>query len=214
MHSGDPLPAGEPLNLGGPGTCRVDSLTSYMYCPSPTTGNGTTPPEQFVAIRPDGLYDPIQAGEPTYLKSVQTGLYCRVVAAGTRDQILCDQPTTATASQLTYTGFGVSYNGDPLINPYTTGGSGPLYFGNPGDTVTPVTADPPPLPPNQPINILGSDGNPVRNDDPTSAAYVGAGDGTSPYEQYVAYDPSNPSDTTPIQPGETTILKNVRPTAP
>jgi hypothetical protein len=52
--------------------CRVDSETSYMYCPTPG-GNGSSAPEQFVPVRPDGGSSPIAPGQPTFLKSEQTG---------------------------------------------------------------------------------------------------------------------------------------------
>jgi hypothetical protein len=35
----------------------------------------------------------------------------------------------------------------------------------------------PPMPANTPINILGPTGSPVRNDNTTSPAYLGSGDG-------------------------------------
>ncbi len=49
-----------------------------------------------------------------------------------------------------------------------------------------------------------------RNDNTTNLAYVGSGDGKTPPEQYYAYDPTNLADATPIQPGETTILRNAQ----
>jgi hypothetical protein len=64
-----PLAPNEPYNVGGPGTCRVDNATSFMYCPEPTS-DGTSPPEQFIPIRPDGTNNLIQPGEPMYWKSV------------------------------------------------------------------------------------------------------------------------------------------------
>jgi hypothetical protein len=133
-----------------------------------------------------------------------------VVDAG-QSKVQCDQPSTATASQLTYTGHGATYNGQELTNPYSSGTPGPLYFGNPGDASPsqPLTFTPPPLPANKPINVLSPTGNPVRNDNTSSAAYLGTGDGLSPAEQYIAIDPLDPSSTTPIAAGETTILKNL-----
>jgi hypothetical protein len=123
--------------------------------------------------------------------------------------VQCDQPSTATSSQLTYTGHGATFNGQPLLNPYSSGTPGPLYFGNPGDPNQPLVFEPPPLPANTPINILGPTGNPVRNDNTSSAAYLGTGNGLSPAERYIAYDPTRPSSTTPIEAGQTAILKNL-----
>jgi hypothetical protein len=144
-----------------------------------------------------------------YWKSVETGLYCRVVVDAGQSKVQCDQPSTATASQLTYTGHGATFNGQPLVDPYSSGTPGPLYFGNPGDPNQPLVFEPPPLPANTPINILGPTGNPVRNDNTSSAAYLGTGNGLSPAERYIAYDPTRPSSTTPIEAGQTAILKNL-----
>ena len=89
--------------------------------------------------------------------------------------------------------------------------NGSIYLGGPTDAGTPLTSGgtPPPLPTNVPIKVLDVGGEPMRNDNATSAAYVGGGDGTSPYEQYLAYEPADPGSITPVQPGHTTILKNV-----
>ncbi len=145
---------------------------------------------------------------PPPLRAPQTGKYCRVAAdpADSKTKVICDQDTPATATPLTFTGYGVEYQGQPLINP---GNNGSIYLGGPTDAGTPLTFTPPPLPTNMFIKVLGAGGEPVRNDNATSAAYVGGGDGTSPYEQYLAYDPADLGSTTPVQPGQTTILKNV-----
>jgi hypothetical protein len=47
-----------------------------------------------------------------------------------------------------------------------------------------------------------------RNDNSTNFAYVGPGPGYTPPEQYYAYDPTNLTDPTPIQPGQKAILKS------
>ncbi len=67
----------------------------------------------------------------------------------------------------------------------------------------------PPLTPIIPLNIINGTGYPTRNDNGTNFAYVGKGNGTSPPEMYTAYHPGNEDDPTPINAGETTILKNV-----
>jgi hypothetical protein len=61
-----------PNYIAGNGVCRVDSATSYVYCPNPG-GNGSSPAEQFIPVRPDGGSSPIAPGQPTYLKSELTG---------------------------------------------------------------------------------------------------------------------------------------------
>jgi hypothetical protein len=63
---------GMPNKIAGGGICRIDSTASYVYCPTPG-GNGSTAPEQFVPVRPDGGSDPIVPGQPTFLKSKETG---------------------------------------------------------------------------------------------------------------------------------------------
>ena len=68
-----------------------------------------------------------------------------------------------------------------------------------------------PLTPIVPINILNGSGTPVRSDNLTNFAYVGPNDGvTDPPEVYFAYHPEDPSNSTPIAPGETTYLKNAQ----
>jgi hypothetical protein len=59
--------------------------------------------------------------------------------------------------------------------------------------------------------MLNRDGNPVRNDNLTNAAYVGPDNGQDePPEVYIATRPSSPADPTPIMPGETTQLQNTQ----
>jgi hypothetical protein len=48
----------------------------------------------------------------------------------------------------------------------------------------------------------------VRNDGTPDAAYVGNGDGNSLPEQYVAYIPGDLASKTPVQPGQTAILRS------
>ena len=68
-----------------------------------------------------------------------------------------------------------------------------------------------PITPLIPINILDQNGLPVRNDNATSFAYVGPNDGAQqPPEVFYAYHPANPSDPSPIDPGETAQLKNAQ----
>jgi hypothetical protein len=135
-----------PYNIEALGNCQVAGPASRMTCP--LAGDGSTAPEQFISARPDGGTDPILPGQPMQLQSVQTGLWCRVVALG---EIACDQPTAATAATLTYTGTGMSYNGAPFVNP---GGGKPAYFGAPGTSATSATFLPPPIPTDTPVSIL------------------------------------------------------------
>ena len=66
----------------------------------------------------------------------------------------------------------------------------------------------PPLPVNESINIRTPDNKYVRVDNSTDPARPQPGTGTTPPEQYCAYDPDNLSSTTPVMPGKTTIFKS------
>ena len=86
-------------------------------------GDGTTPPEQYVAYHSDPL-DPslIMPGDTCIFKNVQTGLYCRLApypAGGSNtcltEGVLCDKSKVEDATVITYTGTGLSYNGVPLV---------------------------------------------------------------------------------------------------
>ncbi len=82
---------------------------------------------------------------------------------------------------------------------------------NPPSIFNPPPPASPSLQPIVPINVLDKDGNPVRNDNLTNFAYVGPNDGQQQApEIYSAHHPANPSSTTPIQPGETTYLRNLQ----
>ena len=67
----------------------------------------------------------------------------------------------------------------------------------------------PPLLADTPFGIVTSNGDTVRTDNSSSASTAGSGNGSTPAEQYLAYDPSDPASTAAIQPGDTTILKSV-----
>lgn len=98
----------------------------------------------------------------------------------------------------------------PLVNP---GGNQPVYLGAPGTPTDPMTfevAPGPGLVPDTPFNFLtNSSGYPVRVDNTSVPAYVGTGNGTSPPEQFKAYHPGAINSTEPLQPGDTTILRNM-----
>ncbi len=75
LHTDPPLLPGVPNYIAGNGVCRVDSATTYMYCPLPG-GNGSTVEEQFVPVRPDGSSAPIPPSQPTFLKSEVRWCWC------------------------------------------------------------------------------------------------------------------------------------------
>jgi hypothetical protein len=66
----------------------------------------------------------------------------------------------------------------------------------------------PPLPPITPITIQDPRGNYVRVQNSSDFAWVGNGTGKTPPETFYAYHSNNTGDTTPIMPGQTTILKS------
>jgi hypothetical protein len=103
---------------------RNDNLTNFAYV-GPNDGVQQAP-EVYTASRPGDPTSPtpIKPGETAQLQSTQTGKYCRLAqlpagfvtpATCNTQGILCDQGTLATATVLTYTGTGLSFNGVPLV---------------------------------------------------------------------------------------------------
>jgi hypothetical protein len=132
----------------------IETADGYLSVPNTgtsmfpnATATGSNPAEQFVLTSPSGSGTaPIVPGTSTYVQSVATGMYCRVVPGTTANsqEIKCDQPTPATATLMTYTGSGLAYDG------MTLGTSGP------GKPAT-VNRGPPvnPLNPAPEVNISG-----------------------------------------------------------
>jgi hypothetical protein len=152
MRVAGTIPIGVPINLVGRDgyPVRNDNLTNLAYVGS---GDGSTPPEQYLAFRPQapGNTAPVSLGETLILRNLQTGLLCRLVPVpagyplsvplpgGRRSRalgllaagadiglmavpascatygVIADQLTEATATVLTYTGWGMSYQGVPLV---------------------------------------------------------------------------------------------------
>ncbi len=98
-----------------------------------------SPPEVYAAYDPASPSGtaPIQPGQTAILKNLATGQFCRLAATPTPPEIgmICDQPSIATATSMTYTGSGLSYNGTPLE---AAGPGEPLLLQN----TTTGTADP------------------------------------------------------------------------
>jgi hypothetical protein len=118
---GTPLAPATPLTIQTPtgSYVRTDNASSTAY---PGTGSGGSPPEQYMAYHSDNPTDtsPIDPYEPVILQSVQTGLYCRLAplpSNASQTGMVCDQASPATATPLTYTGDGLSYNGIALVSP-------------------------------------------------------------------------------------------------
>ena len=103
--TGPPLQPYMPYNIGGPGTCRVESPTAVMLCDS-TNSSGITPPEQLIPLRRDLSTTPIQPGEQAIWQTVSTGKFCRVLLEAGQSRVVCDVDNLAQAAPLAYTGAG------------------------------------------------------------------------------------------------------------
>jgi hypothetical protein len=114
-----------PYQLAIGGFCRVDSSSTYMYCPA-SDAKGILP-EQFIVNvvgLPDGSI--VLSSTPFTLKSLQTLQYCRVAPVGGRQQIRCNVDV-ASAASFTYSTAGFAYQGKGIVAP---GNSQPLYIGS------------------------------------------------------------------------------------
>ena len=104
-------------------------IIAPLTYPLPT---GTTLPEIYTAYHPNNMGSsvPIQPGETAILQNEQTGQYCQLRGLPSNSSQLgmfCDQPTPATATVMTYTGSGLSYQGQPLV---ASGPLAPLLLAN------------------------------------------------------------------------------------
>jgi hypothetical protein len=127
-----------PLNLLGASGAfvRNDNSSALAYASS---GSGTTAPEQYVAYHSTNTSErsPVLPGQTTYMQSEQTGMWCRLAPSPTNATqlgMVCDQPTSATATAFTYTGDGLAVDGIKLVSP---GPGQPLLLAN--TTTSPVT---------------------------------------------------------------------------
>ena len=128
------------ISTGSGDYVRNDNTSSPSLSGS---GDGSTAPEQYRAYDPTNLADtsPIQAGDTAILRSEETGLYCqlrRTPTNATQIAMYCDQASPATATVMTYTGSGLSYNGIPLVS---TGPGTPLLLANTTAVPVPATGD-------------------------------------------------------------------------
>jgi hypothetical protein len=192
---------------------RNDDVTAAAYVGS---GDGATKPEQYTFQDPANTASvmPIQPGDTAVLRSSQTGLYCRLLRIGSGPELgmVCDQPTSTTATQFTYTGTGLAVGGVPMVS---AGPGAPLLLAN--TTTTPITTTTsslgfppvgPDLVPGVPFTVQTTSPTAgyVRTDSATSPASTGTGDGTTPPEQFTAVNPTSTSSA--IEPGDTAILKS------
>ncbi len=68
----------------------------------------------------------------------------------------------------------------------------------------------PPVAANTPINLVSAfTGHYVRADNVTTFAYSANGTGSTAPEQFLVVDPANPDSLTPVQAGQTAILRSV-----
>jgi hypothetical protein len=192
---------------------RADTPTAPAYVGS---GNGSSPPEQFTAGDTANPGTSIEPGEPAILRSVATGMYCRLAALpGTspvQTGVLCDQHTAAAAAAtpLQYTGSGLATSdGIPLV---ATSAGGPLVLAN-----TTTTAPGPdddnlafahagaPLPVGVPLNLLSPGACRVSSlTAATNCPITGKGD-TLP-GRFILSRPD--AGTGHIQPGEAMLVKS------
>jgi hypothetical protein len=110
--AGPDIPPNTPLNIISPNGSYVRSDNSSSPA-TVGTGTGGTAPEQYLAFHPDNLNStsPIEPYDTAVLRSVETGLWCRLApltSNTTQIGMICDQPTAATGTTLTYTGDGLS----------------------------------------------------------------------------------------------------------
>jgi hypothetical protein len=147
--AGPDIDANQPVTLGtSTGCLAVDNTAQPIYTDSPCSQNDTS--QQFLLQPANGstTATAIAPGEQTIIKSVETGLYCRVATVGDGQQgLLCDVTNASEATPVTYTGTGFSYGGQPLAS----AGIGQPLLVTPGATsstsgVTVDTVDPPVTP--------------------------------------------------------------------
>jgi hypothetical protein len=140
---GQAIQPGTALNIMNADRSTVRTKDNRAYAVVlPGTGNQLA--EQFMAFVPGSLSSTssIYPGGDLVLKSLQTGLYCRLATAtvgvlrsparGTTPKgtapdrcatkgLVCDQPSFEAAFPFTYTGTGLQYQGVPLVQAPVTG---------------------------------------------------------------------------------------------
>ncbi len=135
------LTSGGTYNIVVGGPCRVEVASSYMYCPAGPQLNDAA--EQFAVFPAGGNSlspgDQLRPGSSILIKSIKTGKFCRVVAVGNKQQLLCDVDSASAASTMEFTGSGFSFQGQGFAN---FGGSQPLQLGAPGSPGTPGSLNP------------------------------------------------------------------------
>ncbi len=129
-YGGSPAPANALVTIQTASGClAVDNAVSPVYLASPCSGTSTT--ERFIMQPTNGStrVDSILPGEKAIIKSVETGMYCRMATLDDGQQgVLCDVSSIDQATPLLYTGAGLRYNGAPLAS----AGAGQPLLRSPG----------------------------------------------------------------------------------
>ncbi len=124
-----PIPPIVPINViispsGAAGfPIRSDNASAFAYLGS---GNGLSPPEVYYAYHAGNLTlkTPISPGQTLVMSSSQTGLYCRLLPLLSQPSLQgmrCDVADPSAATVMTYSGYGLTYNGVPLYASLTGG---------------------------------------------------------------------------------------------
>jgi hypothetical protein len=121
------------------GSCRVDTLTSYMTCGGSAQNDDA---EQFAAFPAAATGweagQELASGSQIVLKSIKTGKWCRMVDVGGRQQVKCDQDSADGASALGLTPNGLSFQGQA----FATDGAGTVHLAPPGTAGLPSSLKP------------------------------------------------------------------------
>ncbi len=217
---------------------KVDNFSSPAYV---SQGNGSSPSETFTFINPTDPTGPVNPGEPVLVKSGQTGMYCRVAntsttAAGSAVRsntlrskfqvvlpsqsatpasagMICDVASPSYATNFTWTGTTITYNGASLSAPSTspTSPTQPATFSNSTtNTAVKPTFEGPNIDANQPVAIRTNSGCLAVNNT-REPIYVDSlpCSSTNTAQQFLLQPAYGSTTATAIAPGERTIIKSV-----
>jgi hypothetical protein len=119
--AGNAAPPGVPVTLSG-GFMAVDGTTSPAYASATSSGSAPSTAQQFLMYPLDGGPQQVQPGEQMLVKSVATGMYCRLAQQGGGAQVvMCDLPTSSGATPFFYSSAGLG-SGSTVLAPTGPGG--------------------------------------------------------------------------------------------
>lgn len=97
------------------GNCRLDSETSYVYCPNNTNGRSAAEVFRiFCTSLQTGIT--IGSGHPVYLRSHMTHKFCRLDSSGrTKALLRCDAVSALAATPFEYSGNTLTYMGKTFL---------------------------------------------------------------------------------------------------